>query len=121
MVSPNDSGREPALGLVNGVNATTTDPAAALNAVEDLPDTPNLDIANAHAVEIGTVGAFLDWLSEHGMVVAAQASNNPGEHGWAPAGRDRGRLIAEFVGYDLDGVEREMRAMLAALNRGNRP
>ena len=107
-------------GLNAGVCNTVTDVGAAAKVVEDLPDTPNLDIANAHAVEIGTVGAFLDWLSEHGMAVASQASNNPGGHGWAPVSRDRGRLIAEFIGYDLDGVEREMRAMLAVLNDGNR-
>lgn len=72
----------------------------------------NLDGANE------TIGDFLEWLDENGMVVCQRTDNNVHNLYW-PVAKSVEQLIAEFFGLDRKKLEDEKRAMLDEIRRAN--
>jgi len=65
---------------------------------------------SAVAGQSQVIGEFLDWLPTIGVVLC-----EPWEESFYPSGRTTTSLLAEFFGIDLNKIETEKRAMLAAL------
>ena len=64
-----------------------------------------------------TVGDFIEWLGEQGLVIA-KWSDDGGDYMW-PAGKSRDELIAEFFDIDRDKLEEEKREMLNKIRESN--
>lgn len=83
-----------------------------------LPPTPELD-RRADLIATGrpeAVGGFLDWLGEHGYVIA-RWEEFPGEgEQLVPAHVRPEKLLADHFGIDLQKVETEQRAILEAIS-----
>lgn len=109
------------------------------------PSTPELDKIKLVKERSQAIGEFLDWLGgEKGVILAKSHTHGPACAGW-DEGRGRfnprgdgpycelgpdGRLwpyrkqtedlLAEFFDIDLKKVEKERRALLAAIKKGGR-
>lgn len=58
------------------------------------------------------LGDFLEWLSDHGVVLAKWTTDEYGEDALISDHATIERRLADYFGIDLEAVEREKRAML---------
>lgn len=60
-----------------------------------------------------TIGAFLEWLQEQGLVLCTWIEEPNAPEGWRPDPRGIQRLLAGYFGVDLVKVDAERKALLA--------
>lgn len=98
-------------------HATTHEVPRHVEEVAKTP-TPELDRMLEVAETSQEIGFFLDWLRMQGMVVAQDVADP--EHApldqLVPIAITKEKLLAWYFGIDLNKVEEERRALLAALN-----
>jgi hypothetical protein len=67
------------------------------------------------------LGPFLEWLQEQGYVICEWSeSGGYGVPAWAPIRQNIEQLLADYFGIDLEQVEAEKRAVLAAWRQEER-
>lgn len=75
--------------------------------------TPNIDKMLEVQESSQAIGEFLEWLSEQRIDLCSVIPGS-GHDRWAPITKGREELLADHFGIDLNAVERERRAILAA-------
>lgn len=86
-------------------------PGHECKAPASYPETPELDRQHEVLDRSHAAGDFIDWLGTQGLVIAQYGSDGQ----WYPAYIPPERLLADWLGIDLDKVEAERRAILAHL------
>jgi hypothetical protein len=79
----------------------------------DAAESPELSKMEAVADESQSIGNFIDWLGENGMVICASDDGLRGTR-FFPTMESTEALLARYFEIDLNKVEKERRAMLAA-------
>lgn len=73
---------------------------------------PQLTLMQAVSGESQSIGAFIEWLGENGMVVCTSKDGLRGA-AFFPVLESTEKLLARYFGVDLNAAEVERRAMLA--------
>lgn len=86
----------------------------------ETPEYPEIEKMRAVMPESQAIGAFLEWLEEGGMHICRVAPPQQGaREQWVPVSKSITTLLAEHFEIDLTKVEKEKRAILAEIQKGN--
>lgn len=84
------------------------------------PHTPELDKMSALRPKAQVIGEFLDWLrDERGYSITEFREDDDDDEGgrYWPVTAGIEKLLAEFLGLDLNKIEKERQAILDALRK----
>jgi len=83
---------------------------------KELPECPECDKMLKHKTESMTLTNFVDWLNENGYAICTlEETNGYPKEQWITIQRNYEQLFAEYFKIDLNKVEIERRALLAAI------
>lgn len=80
----------------------------------DMPKTPECDKMKAVKPKSQAIGEFLEWLADEKGYAICENTRGARED-WVPIRFNIEEILAEFFEIDLEKVEKERRAILAAL------
>lgn len=80
----------------------------------DAKQHPELAKMQAVQTQSQAIGEFIEWLGENGMAICTSNAGLRGES-FYPVAASTEEMLARHFGIDLKAVERERRAVLAAI------